>query len=68
MSRGPRREFFNPAYRRRGHSRAILNGLLDWFREREASRVDLHASREGEPLYRDLGFTEHPGPALWLRP
>ncbi|GHE84468.1 N-acetyltransferase [Streptomyces longispororuber] len=58
----------DPAYRRRGHSRAILNGLLDWFREREAARVDLHASREGEPLYRDLGFTDHPDPALWLRP
>ncbi|MGW0584964.1 GNAT family N-acetyltransferase [Streptomyces sp. NPDC002920] len=58
----------DPAYRRRGHSRAILGDLLDWFREREVARVDLYASAEGEPLYRDLGFTGHPDPALYWRP
>lgn len=58
----------DPAYRRRGHSRAIMQGLLDWFREREVSRVDLHASRDGEPLYRSLGFTDHPDPSLVWRP
>nr|CEL23540.1 acetyltransferase [Kibdelosporangium sp. MJ126-NF4]CTQ89154.1 acetyltransferase [Kibdelosporangium sp. MJ126-NF4] len=58
----------DPAYRRRGHSRAIMHGLLDWFTARDAVRVDLYASREGEPLYRDLGFVEHPDPALWWRP
>ncbi|GIH93287.1 GNAT family N-acetyltransferase [Planobispora siamensis] len=57
----------DPAYRRRGHSRAIMRGLLDWFREREAVRVDLYASREGEPLYRELGFSDHPDPALYRR-
>lgn len=58
----------DPAHRRRGHSRAIMRELLDWFREREVSRVDLYASAEGEPLYRDLGFTDHPDPALYWRP
>lgn len=58
----------DPAYRRRGHSRAIMNGLLDWFRERDAARVDLYASRDGEPLYRELGFSDHPDPALCWRP
>ncbi|MGY6019124.1 GNAT family N-acetyltransferase [Streptomyces spinosirectus] len=58
----------DPAHRRRGHSRAIMRGLLDWFREREAARVDLYASAEGEPLYRDLGFTDLPDPALYWRP
>ncbi|KJY31503.1 acetyltransferase, partial [Streptomyces sp. NRRL S-444] len=42
----------DPAHRRRGHSRAIMGALLDWFREREAARVDLYASAQGEPLYR----------------
>ncbi|MGA4845108.1 GNAT family N-acetyltransferase [Streptomyces sp. G5(2025)] len=55
-------------YRRRGYSRAIMRELLDWFREREASRVDLYASPEGEPLYRALGFVDHPDPALFWRP
>ncbi|MET9337615.1 GNAT family N-acetyltransferase [Nonomuraea sp. NPDC003804] len=58
----------DPAYRRRGHSRAIMHGLLDWFREQDVARVDLHASRDGEPLYRSLGFVEHPDPALYWRP
>ncbi|MDX3233373.1 GNAT family N-acetyltransferase [Streptomyces sp. ME19-01-6] len=58
----------DPAHRRRGHSRAIMRGLLGWFREREVARVDLHASVEGEPLYRELGFVNHPDPALYWRP
>jgi ribosomal protein S18 acetylase RimI-like enzyme len=58
----------DPAHRRRGHSRAIMRALLGWFREREAARVDLYASREGEPLYRALGFTDHPDPSLYWRP
>ncbi|MFH8596891.1 GNAT family N-acetyltransferase [Streptomyces rimosus] len=58
----------DPAYRRRGHSRAIMRGLLDWFRERDAARVDLYASADGEPLYRDLGFVDHPDPSLCRRP
>ncbi|WP_030295964.1 GNAT family N-acetyltransferase [Streptomyces katrae] len=58
----------DPAHRRRGHSRAIMGALLDWFREREAARVDLYASAEGEPLYRALGFDDHPDPALCRRP
>ncbi|WP_433257767.1 GNAT family N-acetyltransferase [Streptosporangium sp. CA-135522] len=58
----------DPAYRRRGHSRTIMHGLLDWFREREVARVDLYASVEGEPLYRALGFTDHPNPSLYWHP
>ncbi|MGX1886846.1 GNAT family N-acetyltransferase [Streptomyces sp. NPDC055287] len=58
----------DPAHRRRGHSSAIMQGLLEWFRERGAARVDLYASPEGEPLYRALGFTDHPDPSLYWRP
>jgi ribosomal protein S18 acetylase RimI-like enzyme len=58
----------DPSYRRRGHSRSIMRSLLDWFEEREVARVDLYASAEGEPLYRELGFTNHPDPALYWRP
>ncbi|MEV0399841.1 GNAT family N-acetyltransferase [Actinoallomurus sp. NPDC050550] len=54
----------DPAYRRRGHSRAIMEGLLGWFTDREVRRVNLNASPDGEPLYRSLGFTEHPAPTL----
>ncbi|MFI7320696.1 GNAT family N-acetyltransferase [Streptomyces venezuelae] len=58
----------DPAYRRRGHSRALMRALLEWFDTRGASRVDLYASAQGEPLYRNLGFVDHPDPALYWRP
>ncbi|WP_067491695.1 GNAT family N-acetyltransferase [Actinomadura hibisca] len=58
----------DPAHRRRGHSRAIMADLLAWFRDREVARVDLTASPDGEPLYRALGFTDHPDPGLYWRP
>ena len=58
----------DPGYRRRGYSRAIMRGLLTWFGERGAARVDLYASHEGEPLYRELGFADHPDPAMYWRP
>ncbi|MEU8380697.1 GNAT family N-acetyltransferase [Streptosporangium sp. NPDC048865] len=58
----------DPSYRRRGHGRAIMLGLLDWFRDRDAVRVDLTASREAEPLYRSLGFSGHPDPLLCRKP
>ncbi|PSL01614.1 ribosomal protein S18 acetylase RimI-like enzyme [Haloactinopolyspora alba] len=50
----------DPEHRRLGHARTIMDGLLEWFREQRIPRVDLHASADGEPLYRKLGFTEHP--------
>ncbi|NGM15352.1 GNAT family N-acetyltransferase [Verrucosispora sioxanthis] len=46
----------DPAYRRRGFSRVCLGALLDWFAERGVRTVELKASPEGEPLYRELGF------------
>ncbi|WP_051797599.1 GNAT family N-acetyltransferase [Streptomyces sp. NRRL S-337] len=58
----------DPAYRRRGHRRAIMQGLLDRFRELEVCRVGLYASVDGEPLYRALGFVDHPDPSLYWRP
>jgi ribosomal protein S18 acetylase RimI-like enzyme len=54
----------DPPHRRRGHARAIMTDLLDWFDERGLKRVDLYASAEGRPLYRSLGFGVHPEPVL----
>ncbi|WUL60581.1 GNAT family N-acetyltransferase [Streptomyces sp. NBC_00344] len=52
--------------RRRGFSRACMEALLDWFRERGVPRVDLRASSAGEPLYASLGFVRTPDPAMRL--
>jgi GNAT superfamily N-acetyltransferase len=56
----------NPGQRRRGYSRACMEALLEWFRERGVRRVDLRASAEGEPLYTSLGFVRTPDPAMRL--
>jgi GNAT superfamily N-acetyltransferase len=55
------------AYRRRGYGQATLAALLDWLRSTGVGRVNLHASPDGESLYRSLGFTEPQEPALTLR-
>ena len=57
----------DPAYRRRGFSRACMTALLEWFAERGVRMVDLRASPEGEPLYASLGFVRTPDPAMRLR-
>jgi len=57
----------DPAYRRRGFSRACMQALLGWFAERGLRTVDLRASPEGEPLYASLGFTRTADPAMrWV--
>jgi GNAT superfamily N-acetyltransferase len=57
----------DPAYRRRGYSRACVQALVDWFAGRGVLTVDLRASSEGEPLYRDLGFRPMTWPGMRLR-
>ncbi|GAA0511854.1 N-acetyltransferase [Paractinoplanes deccanensis] len=57
----------DPDHRRRGHSRACVTALLDWFRGRGIQRVDLRASSDGEHLYESLGFRRTPDPAMRLR-
>jgi ribosomal protein S18 acetylase RimI-like enzyme len=54
----------DPAYRGRGHGRAVMEGLLAWFDASGARRVDLNASPDGMSLYRKLGFADHPDPTL----
>jgi GNAT superfamily N-acetyltransferase len=45
-----------PAFRRRGLARAVLVGLLGWLEARGVDNVELHASPEGDALYRSEGF------------
>lgn len=54
-----------PEHRRHGHARACLVALLDWFdHDTAAGRIDLHATGDGEPLYRALRFAPSPYPSL----
>lgn len=49
----------DPGYRGRGYARAATEALLDWLAAQGVTRVDLHATRDAEHLYRELGFTDH---------
>jgi GNAT superfamily N-acetyltransferase len=50
--------YTEPAHRRRGLARALMETILLWCHERRVSRVSLHASDEGRPLYETLGFLQ----------
>ncbi len=45
-----------PAFRRRGLGRRVLEAMLAWAREGGIRRLTLHASDDGRPLYRLYGF------------
>jgi GNAT superfamily N-acetyltransferase len=48
--------YTEPAYRRRGLARQLVQITLDLCRERGIAIATLHASDEGRPLYESLGF------------
>ena len=57
----PRRPFIlnvyvEPAFRRRGIARAIMEELIGWCRAQGFDSICLHATEQGRPLYRQLGF------------
>ncbi|HZO66795.1 MAG TPA: GNAT family N-acetyltransferase [Kribbellaceae bacterium] len=54
----------DPAYRKRGHARAVMRELVRWFDERGTGRIDLNASPDGLRLYEELGFKLHPDPTM----
>lgn len=58
---GPRRAwilniYVEPAYRRRGLARRILEALMQWCRDSGFQSVALHASEFGRELYEKAGF------------
>jgi GNAT superfamily N-acetyltransferase len=57
----------DPAFRKRGHARAVFEAILAWLRERGINNVELHATELGEPLYRAYGFGDPRYPQLRAR-
>ena len=59
--------YVEPAYRRQGLARRLMEAILEWSRERGIERVSLHASTMGQPLYEALGFTRSNEFVIYLR-
>ncbi len=59
--------FTEPAHRRRGLARRLMQAMVTWCREQGFQAVSLHASDEGRPLYEALGFTPTNEMRLLLR-
>jgi GNAT superfamily N-acetyltransferase len=54
-------------HRKRGLAQAVMICLLDWFRERTVTAVELHATPAAESLYLSMGFTDNGPRALRIR-
>jgi GNAT superfamily N-acetyltransferase len=57
-----------PRYQRRGFARAVMNALIAWLEARGVYNLELHATAQGEPLYRSLGFIDPHAPELRRQP
>jgi GNAT superfamily N-acetyltransferase len=60
--------YTDPAHRRHGLARRLMEHALAWCRARNATRVVLHASMFGRPMYEQLGFAQTNEMKLELRP
>jgi GNAT superfamily N-acetyltransferase len=58
--------YTEPAHRRRGLGRMIMDAIHAWCREAGVGSIGLHASRSGQPLYESLGYRESPTPTMYL--
>ncbi len=48
----------DPAHRRSGHARTVVQAVMAWFEAEGIVTVELHATDMGAPLYRSYGFAE----------
>ena len=58
--------YTEPPHRRRGVARLIMDAIHLWCQEEGIGSVALNASRDGQPLYQSLGYSESPSPMMFL--
>jgi GNAT superfamily N-acetyltransferase len=57
--------YTEPAHRRRGLGRLVMDGIHTWCRANGVRAVALNASRDGRELYQSLGYLESPAPMMF---
>ena len=58
--------YTEPAHRRRGLARLIMDTIHDWCRNNGITSMALNASRDGKPLYQAMGYEESPSPMMFF--
>ena len=58
--------YTEPAHRRRGLARTIMDAIHAWCRKAGVGSVGLNASRDGQPLYESMGYYVSPNPLMFL--
>ena len=59
--------YTEPAHRRQGMARGVLEAIVHWCRERGLKAILLHATDAGRPLYTQMGFEPTNEMRLYLR-
>jgi GNAT superfamily N-acetyltransferase len=58
--------YTEPAHRRRGLARLIMDTIHGWCRDAGITSVALNASREARPLYEAMGYQVSPHPMMFF--
>ena len=58
--------YTEPAHRRRGVARLIMDTIHAWCRANGVTSVALNASRDGLQLYQSMGYVESASPMMFL--
>jgi N-acetylglutamate synthase-like GNAT family acetyltransferase len=55
-----------PPYRRKGYAQKVIQKIIEEAKELGISTIELHSTKEGEELYKKLGFSAPPYTSLRL--
>ena len=58
--------YTEPAHRRRGLARMLMDTIHLWCREAGITSIALNASEDGRPLYESLGYQVAPSPMMFF--
>ena len=58
--------YTEPAHRRRGLARLLMDAIHAWCREAGITSLALNASRDGQPMYASMGYAVAPSPMMFF--
>jgi GNAT superfamily N-acetyltransferase len=58
--------YTEPAHRRRGIARLVMDAIHAWCREADITSLALNASADGLPMYTSMGYAVAPSPMMFF--